>query len=67
MDDPNPMTTEDLRRLMSDNSPRSMLEQRRNERRTDRSQLGLAIGMVIAQRRWHDWAWLDEDTSRHRP
>ncbi len=61
------LTAEDLRRLMADRSPRAIDEQRRNERRTDRSQLGLAIGMVIAARRWHDWAWLDQDVSLHRP
>ena len=62
-----PMNTEDLRRLMADPSPKAVREQQRNERRTDRSQLGLAIGMVIAARRWHDWAWLDQDASLHRP
>lgn len=34
-----PMTTQDLRRLMTDQAPKAIIEERRNERRTDRSQL----------------------------
>jgi len=38
-----------------------------NERRTERSHLGLAIAMVVDQRRWYDWAWLGEDTALDGP
>ena len=46
-----PMTVETLRRLMSARSVRAHLEQRRNERRADKSRMGIAIGMVLANRK----------------
>jgi hypothetical protein len=62
-----PMNAQKLRRLMSDRSIRAFLEQRRNERRADRSRFGLAIAMVVANRTTPNWAWLDQDRSTHRP
>ena len=50
-----PMTVETLRRLMSARLNRAHVDQRRNERRADRSRMGLAIGMVMANRRAADW------------
>ena len=64
LDPMNPLT---LRRLVSDRSIRAFLEQRRNERRADRSRFGLAIAMVVANRTSSNWAWLDQDRSTHRP
>jgi len=64
LDPMNPLT---LRRLVSDRSIRAFLEQRRNERRADRSRFGLAIAMVVANRTASNWAWLDQDRSTHRP
>jgi hypothetical protein len=64
LDPMNPLT---LRRLMADRSIRALLEQRRNERRADRSRFGLAIAMVVANRTTANWAWLDQDRSTHRP
>jgi hypothetical protein len=64
LDPMNPLT---LRRLVSDRSIRAFLEQRRNERRADRSRFGLAIAMVVANRTAANWAWLDQDRSTHRP
>ena len=58
-----PMTVETLRRLMSARSVRAHLEQRRNERRADRSQMGIAIGLVLAGRKGADWGWLDQDSA----
>ncbi len=62
-----PMNAQKLRRLMSDRSIRAFLEQRRNERRADRSRFGLAIALVVANRTAANWAWLDQDRSTHRP
>jgi len=67
IDNPDPMNAQKLRRLMSDRSIRAFLEQRRNERRADRSRFGLAIAMVVANRTASNWAWLDQDRSTHRP
>jgi hypothetical protein len=67
IDSREPMNTQKLRRLMSDRSIRAFLEQRRNERRADRSRFGLAIAMVVANRTTANWAWLDQDRSTHRP
>ena len=64
LDPMNPLT---LRRLVSDRSIRAFLEQRRNERRADRSRFGLAIALVVANRTSSNWAWLDQDRSTHRP
>ena len=63
IDNPDPMNAQKLRRLMSDRSIRAFLEQRRNERRADRSRFGLAIAMVVANRTASNWAWLDQDLS----
>ena len=30
------------------------------------SPLGLAIASVVDQRRWQDWAWLDQDRALHQ-
>ena len=67
IDNLDPMNAPKLRRLMSDRSIRGFLEQRRNERRADRSRFGLAIAMVVANRTTANWAWLDQDRSTHRP
>ena len=61
-----PMSPEQLRRLMSDRSIRAYIEQRRNERRAAGSRLGFAIASVVADRTTHDWAWLDQDRALHR-
>ena len=58
-----PMTVETLQRLMSARSVRAHLEQRRNERSADRSRMGIAIGVVLADRIVDDWGWLDQDQS----
>ena len=58
-----PMTVGTLRRLMSTRSVRAHLEQRRNERGADRSRMGIAIGLVLADRKLADWGWLDQDSA----
>ena len=51
VEEPRPMSPDMLRRLMEDRSLRALLQQRRNERRADRSRMGLAIALVIAERK----------------
>ena len=58
-----------------DDYRRSRAERRRESSRVDvspggqrdASRLGLAIATVVDGRRWHDWAWLDQDRALHRP
>lgn len=66
-DQEEPIQLEDFRRLRANRPRRSFVDQRPNEGRPDGSRLELAIAMGVDQRRWHDWARLDEDGSLRRP
>jgi hypothetical protein len=68
MSDPDePIQLDEFRQRKINRSPRSFAGQLGRREPADGSRLGLAIASVVARRRWHDWAWLDEDVALHRP
>jgi hypothetical protein len=62
-----PIKLEDVRRMRAIRAARSSPVAQPSDRRTSGSRLGLAIASVVDGRRRHDWAWLDQDESRHQP
>lgn len=62
-----PIKLDEYRRRRAGRTPQSSLDGASLEGHSDGSRLGSAITSVVAQRRWEDWAWLDQDLALHQP
>ncbi|HEY7937709.1 MAG TPA: hypothetical protein VID26_11340 [Candidatus Limnocylindrales bacterium] len=67
IDPAEPASLDEYRRSRAERTRLSPLERVAPGVNSDASRLGLAIASVVDQRRWHDWAWLDQDKALHRP
>jgi hypothetical protein len=62
-----PIKLDEYRRLRAGRTAQASLRQASPEGHSDGSRFGLAVASVVDQRRWHDWAWLDQDRALHQP
>ena len=67
IDPAEPTSLDEYRRGRTERTRLSPLERAAPGVTSDASRLGLAIASVVDQRRWQDWAWLDQDKSLHQP
>jgi hypothetical protein len=67
IDPAEPTSLDDYRRRRAERSGLAPLERAAPGVNGDASRLGLAIAAVVDQRRWQDWAWLDQDRALHQP
>jgi len=68
MPDPDePIKLDDYRRRRAARTRPPSLADAPVRGQSEPSRLGLAIASVVDQRRWQDWAWLDQDRALHRP
>jgi len=66
IDQNEPIKLDDYRRRRAGRTDPPMLVDPSSGRQIEPSQLGVAISAVVAQRRWQDWAWLDQDRALHQ-
>jgi len=62
-----PIKLDEYRRRQAARTPQPSPPEASPAEPGDGSRFGLAIASVVDQRRWHDWAWLDQDKSMHQP
>jgi hypothetical protein len=67
IDENEPIKLDDYRRAQAARTGPSTLVDESTRGRVEPSRLGLAIASVVDQRRWQDWAWLDQDRALHQP
>jgi hypothetical protein len=66
IDPAEPISLDEYRRRRAERI-RPSLERAAPGVQRETSRLGLAIASVVDQRRWQDWAWLDQDKALHQP
>lgn len=67
IDQNEPIRLDDYRRRRAERTGPSVPVDASAPGQVEPSRLGLAIASVVDQRRWQDWAWLDQDKALHKP
>jgi hypothetical protein len=61
-----PIKLDEYRRRRAERTRQSSVVDASPSGQSDAARLGLAVASVVDQRRWHDWAWLDQDRALHQ-